>query len=313
MLSGEEPYFIDIISDYIEENILTEEEKGFNQSVLYGRDTDAKMIADYARRYPMMASHQVVIVKEAQEIKNLEELISYVKKPLASTILVICHKHKKYDKRKSLVKAVEETGVYFESARIKEDKMESWIHTRVETAGYKISPKAAVMIADFLGNDLSKVANEITKLSISLPLGSLISEDLVESNIGISKDFNIFELQTALGQRNYLKANRIINYFASNPKDNPLIKNVILLFSFFQKVLIYHALNDKSNKEVASALGVNPYFTGEYHTAARNYPFEKTVQIIGLIREYDLKAKGLESGSATEVDLMKELIYKILH
>lgn len=313
LLSGEEPYYIDLLSDAIEAGVLSETEKEFNQTILYGRDADARTIIEYAKGYPMMASHKVVIVKEAQDIKTIDELGAYAEKPLNSTILVICYKYKKYDKRKSLPKIVEKKGVLFESSKIREDKMPGWIADQVSEAGYSITPKATQMIADFLGNDPGKVINELNKIFISLSKGNLITEKIVESNIGISKDFNIFELQNALGAREIVKANQIVAYFASNPKDNSLVKTIALLYTYFIKVLIYHTLNDKSNKEVASALGINPYFTRDYQNAARNYSFENTVRIINLLREYDLKSKGLGNGSANEENLTKELIFKILH
>jgi len=313
LLSGEEPYFIDLLCDAIENGVLTNDEKGFNQTILYGREVDARTIVEHARRYPMMASHQVVIVKEAQDIKTIDELSAYAEKPLVSTILVICYKYKKYDKRKSLSKVVEKKGVFFESTKVREDKLPAWITGQAESQGYTLTPKAVAMISDYLGNDLSKVENELKKLYISLPRGSQITEKIVEANIGISKDYNIFELQNALGARNIVKANRIITYFASNPKDNPMVKNIILLFGYFSKLLIYHSLPDKSNKEVASALSISPFFVNDYHSAARNYTFEQLTGIISLLREYDLKSKGLDNGSATEEDLTKELIYKILH
>lgn len=313
LFCGEEPYFIDQLSDAIENGVLTEDEKGFNLTVLYGRDVDARAIIENAKRYPMMASHQVVIVKEAQDIKTIDELSVYAEKPLDSTILVICYKYKKYDKRKSLVKNVEKKGVFYESARVREDKMPTWISLQVAAQGYTISPKANTMMADFLGNDLGKVDNELKKLYISLPKGSQITEKIVEDNIGISKDYNIFELQNAIRERNIVKTNRIIAYFASNPKENSIVKNINLLYSYFSKLLLYHSLPDKSNREVASALGINPFFANDYHTAAKNYPFDNVSKIISLLREYDLKSKGLGNGSADENELTKELIYKILH
>ncbi len=313
LFCGEEPFFIDLLSDSIENGVLSEDEKGFNLTILYGRDVDARTISDNARRYPMMASHQVVIVKEAQDVKTIDELSSYAEKPLNSTILVLCYKYKKYDKRKALSKIVEKKGVYFESARIREDKMPAWISSQVETQGYSISPKAIIMIADYLGNDLGKVDNELKKLYISLAKGSQITEKIVEDNIGISKDYNIFELQNALGERNIVKANRIIAHFATNPKENSIVKNIILLYGYFSKLLLYHSLPDKSNKEVASALSINPFFVSDYQSASRNYSVEKITNIISLLREYDLKSKGLGNGSTGEEDLTKELIYKILH
>lgn len=313
MLCGEEPYFIDLLCDAFENNILTPDEKEFNQTVLYGRDVDARTIIENAKRYPMMASHQVVIIKEAQDIKTIDELSVYADKPLSSTILVICYKYKKYDKRKSLAKLIEKRGVFFESARLYNDKIPGWITSQVESKGYTILPKAAYLLSEYLGNDLSKISNEIGKLFISLPQGSKIGEELIEQNIGISKDFNIFELQTALGARNLIKANRIVNHFASNPKENPLIKNIIMLYSFFSKLILYHALPDKSDREVVSALSIYPSFVNDYHTAARNYSYQKLVEIIGYLRAYDMKGKGLDNASADDGELMKELIYKILH
>lgn len=313
LLCGEEPYYIDLISDIIENEVLDEAGKEFNQSVLYGRDVDARTIVDYAKRYPMMASHQVVIVKEAQDVKTLDDIAKYVEKPLESTILVLCYKYKKYDKRKSLAKIVEKKGVYFESAKIYEDKIPAWINAQIEASGYSISQKACIMITEFLGNDLSKIANELSKLYISLSKGSQITEKLVETNIGISKDFNVFELQVALAKRDVLKSNRIVAHFVSNPKENPLTKVVVLLYAFFSKVILVHAMSGKPDNEIASAAGISVYFLSDYRTAARNYNLDKLAMIIGLMREYDLKAKGVDSGSADGGELTKELIYKILH
>lgn len=313
MLCGEEPYFIDLLCHVFENQILSADEKEFNQTILYGRDVDAQTIMEYAKRYPMMASHQVVIVKEAQDVKTIDDLVTYAEKPLSSTILVLCYKYKKYDKRKVLAKKIEAKGVYFESARIYTDKLPDWITSLVESKGYTISRKAAQLLADFLGNDLSKISNETGKLFINLPQGSKIGEELIEQNIGISKDFNIFELQSALGTRDILKANRIVNHFASNPKDNPLIKNVIMLNSYFSKLILYHALPDKSDKTVSAELGVYYSFVNDYHQAARNYSFQKLTEIISLLREYDMKSKGMDNASADDGELMKELIYKILH
>lgn len=313
LLSGEEPYYIDLISDVIENEVLDESGKEFNLSVLYGRDVDARTIGDYAKRYPMMASHQVVIVKEAQDVKTLDDISAYAEKPLESTILVLCYKYKKYDKRKSLAKIVDKKGIYFESAKIYEDKIPAWINAQTEASGYSISQKASIMISEFLGNDLSKIANELSKLYISLPKGSQITEKLVETNIGISKDFNIFELQVALAKRDVLKSNRIVAHFASNPKENPLTKVVVLLFTFFSKVLVVQAMSGRPDNEIASAAGFTPYFIGDYKTAARNYNIDKLAMVIGMLREYDLKAKGVDSGSIDNGELTKELVYKILH
>jgi DNA polymerase-3 subunit delta len=313
MLSGEEPYFIDLISDIIEDEVLDESGKEFNLSVLYGRDVDASTILDYAKRFPMMASHQVVIVKEAQDMKDLDELTKYIENPLNSTILVLCHKYKKFDKRKTLSKLIDKKGIFFESNRLYEDKIPAWIKSQVEQSGYTITTKAGIMIAEHLGADLSRIMNELNKVYISLPKGNEINEKLVETNIGISKDYNVFELQNALAKRDVLKAARIVAHFAANTKENPLIKVVILLYGFFIKVILVQSMSGKSDREIASAAGVSPYFLGDYKTAARNYNANKLMQIIGLMREYDLKAKGVDSGSADGGELIKELIFKILH
>lgn len=313
LLAGEEAFFIDEISNYIEENILDAGEKEFNQTVVYGKDTDVASIISYAKRFPMMANYQVVIVKEAQSIKNLDELIPYIEQPLKSTLLVICYKYKKIDKRKALVKKADKLGVFFESNKLYENKVPEWINQQLIKNNCTIQPKAAVILTEFLGTDLSKISNEINKLMINLPTGSEISPSHIEENIGISKDFNVFELQSALGKKNIYKANQIINYFASNQKDNPLIKVVGILYSFFSKLLVYHHLKDKNRNSVASALSVNPFFVQDYQVAARNYNADKLNRIISSLKEYDLKSKGVNNASATDGELMKELIFKILH
>jgi len=312
-LFGEEPYFIDEISDFIEYNVLNDEEKEFNQSVLYGKDTSIPTIISYAKRFPMMANYQVLIVKEAQELDKIDELQPYIENPLKSTILVICYKYGKLDKRKGLYKSLEKNGVSFESARMYENKIPDWIHDYLRRKNCTISQKAAVLLTEFLGNDLSKVVNELNKLLINTSSGSEITEDYVEKNIGISKDYNVFELQKALVRKDVLKANQIIRYFAANPKENPLVKVIPILFSFFSRVLTYHYLQDKSKNAVASALSVNPFFVSDYQQAAKTFAVAKVIKIISLLREYDLKAKGLNNVSASDGELMRELIFKILH
>lgn len=312
-LTGEEPYYIDEISDYIEKHVLSESEKEFNQSVIYGRDTNVPSIISAAKRYPMMASHQVVIVKEAQYVDKIETMLPYVEKPLDSTLLVINYKYKKVDGRTTFSKQLAKNGVLFESKKFYENQVPAWINDYVQQKGFRISPKATAMLTEFLGTDLSKIVNEISKLILNIPAKSEINETLVEQNIGISKDFNIFELQNALGTRNILKANRIATYFAANPKENPLVKTVIMLFSYFTKIMIYHQLTDKSRNNVASALSVNPNFVKDYEFAARNYNPKKLIPIISLLREYDLKAKGVDNVSTDDGELLRELLFKILH
>lgn len=313
LLHGDEPYFIDAISDLIEASVLTDTEKEFNQYVIYGRDTDTGNIIDMARRFPMMANYQVIIVKEAQDIDKLENLQPYVDKPQSSTILVIAHKYKKIDKRKSFAKSVEKAGVLFESSRLYDNQVPAWINEQIRARGCSIKPEASQLLSEYLGTDLGRISNEIEKLLINLPAGSTIDGTLIERNIGISKDYNIFELQNALGARDVRKANRIINYFSANTKQNPTIVVITVLFGFFMKLMIYHQLADKSRNVAAAALGVNPFFMKDYIQAAENYPLRKSRAVIGLLREYDLRLKGINNGSTDESELLRELVFKILH
>jgi DNA polymerase III subunit delta len=312
-LSGEEAYYIDEISDYIEKNVLTETEKEFNQTIIYGRDTTVLSIISAAKRYPMMANYQVVIIKEAQDVQKIEELEKYIENPLQSTLLVINYKYKKVDKRKTFSKLVEKKGVLFESKKLYDNQVPEWINKFVNLKGYRITPKATAMLSEYLGTDLSKIVNEISKLILNIPEKAEINERLVEQNIGISKDFNIFELQNAIGTRNIVKANQIANYFAASPKENPLVKTILMLFSYFTKLLIYHQLTDKSRNGVASALSVSPAFVRDYEIAARNYNPKKLAAIVSLLRDYDLKSKGVNNVSSTEGELLRELLFKILH
>mgnify|MGYP000377383991 CR=1 FL=1 len=313
-LMGEEPYYIDKISDYIENNVLDESEKGFNQMSLYGRDVSIEDIIGNAKRFPMMADRQVVIVKEAQDLsRSIEKLVSYANNPQTTTVLVINYKYKKLDKRKALYKAIKKVGVVFESKKLYENQVADWIRRVLAPKNYTISPKAAQMLVEFLGTDLSKINNEIEKLQIILPKGSQITPETIEENIGISKDFNNFELRKAIGERNSIKAHQIVNYFAENPKDNPMVMTVSLLFSYFSQLLHFHGLSDKSPRNVASALRVNPYFVNDYVVAARNFPMRKVSAIIGLLREFDVKSKGVGSNAIPQGDLLKELLYRILN
>jgi DNA polymerase-3 subunit delta len=313
-LMGEEPFFIDQVTDYIQENVLAEQEKAFNQVVLYGRDTDIPGIINAARRFPMMSGRQVVIVKEAQELGQLDDLIHYLEHPLASTLLVINYKYKKLDKRKKLFKALEQAGVILDSRRIYEDKIPSWIQSYLQGKGKKIEPKAAMMLAEFLGNDLGRIVSELEKLILILGEGeNTVTPAHIEENIGISKDFNNFELNDAISRRNVLKANRIVRYFASNPKANPIVLSITSMYFFFSKLLAYHFLKDRSRRNVASALKIDPYFVPDYERAARNYNPAGIVRIISLLREFDLKSKGFGNTATSDGDLLKELVYKIMH
>lgn len=311
-LMGEEPYYIDGISHYIENHILSEEEKGFNQMVLYGKDVTIEEIVGNAKRYPMMAERQVVIVKEAQELSGtIENLVAYVENPQPTTVLVICYKYKKLDARKKLTKVIKEKGILFESSKLYENQVPDWIRRVLAAKGYKITPKASQMLTEFLGNDLSKVHNEIEKLQLIIKPEEEITPQIIEMNIGISKDFNNFELQSAIAENNKVKAFAIVQYFANNPKNHPIVLSVALLYSFFSKLLLYHSLSDKSI--APKALGVNSYFMKEYQTAARNYPMKKVSAIVSAIREIDMKGKGVGAANMTPADLFKELLIKIFN
>lgn len=313
-LAGDEPYYIDIIADYIEANVLNDAEKSFNQIILYGEDTSVPAIIDTARRFPMMASHQVVIVREAQSLKKIEDLAVYVEKPLSSTILVLLYKYKTLDKRTKLSKLMDTNAVYFESAKVRDYLIPGWIERYLMTKGIRTDPSASAMLTEYLGTDLHKIANELDKLIITLPQGKpVITTALIEKNIGISKDYNNFELQKAIGEKNILKANMIVNYFADNQKDNPIMLSIASLFGFFTKLLTYHYLQDKSKGNVAAALKVNPFFVKDYEFSATKYNVAKTVQIISLLRTFDLRSKGFEDPGTDQGDLLKELVYRILH
>jgi DNA polymerase-3 subunit delta len=313
-LAGDEPYYIDLITDFIGEKVLSEEEKAFNQVIIYGEDTTVNSIIETARRFPMMASHQVVIVKEAQALKNIEDLMVYLDRPLLSTILVINYKYKVIDKRTKLYKALDTQGVYFESMRLRDYQVPPWIERYLMTKGIKIDPDASAMLTEFLGTDLHKIVNELDKLLITLPAGKpVITSSLIEKNIGISKDYNNFELQKAVGEKNVYKANMIVRYFADNSKDNPINLTIASLFSFFTKILTYHYLTDRSKNNVAAVLKINPFFVKDYESAAAKYSASKTIQIISLLRTYDMKTKGFGDVSTESGELLKELMYKILH
>ncbi len=314
-LMGDEPFFIDKITNYIHKNVLTEAEKAFNLSVVYGKDTDIRDLINTARRFPMMSNYHVVILKEAQEIKNIDTLIYYVEKPLKSTILVVNYKYDTIDKRKKLYKALDRDKdvVIFESKKLYDSQIPKWIDSFLLQKGYSIEPKSAMLLSEYLGNDLSKIVNELEKLTIVLPENTKINSEHIEKNIGISKDFNVFELQNAIANKNILKANRIINYFAKNQKQHNIIPTISALFNFFTKILQYHFVKDKSQRNVAATIGVSPYFVKDYSLAARNYNAKKTVQTISLLREYDMKSKGVDNVSTAPGELLRELIYKIMH
>ena len=284
-LTGDEPYFIDMISDTIENEALDEADRAFNQIVVYGRDVDVETIANHARSFPIPDT----------------------------TLLVFVYKYKKFDKRKTLAKKIDKMGVWFESKALRDYNIPGWIQSYLKGEGYSITPKATQMLADYLGTDLHKVANELKKLTIALPKNKSIDDADVERNIGISKDFNVFELQNAIGNRDVLKANRIVNYFGDNTKENPLLVTAISLYGFFAKLIKLHHTQDKSQGNLASVLGVAPYFVRDYQTAARNYPPQVCIRNISILREFDMKSKGYDSGDTSEKDLYREMIFKLMH
>ena len=314
-LMGEEPYYIDLIADYITDNILTETEKEFNLTVVYGADVDIATVINAAKRYPMMSEHQVVVVKEAQNIRNMEELSYYLQKPLLSTILVICHKHGVLDRRKKLAAEIEKTGVLFESKKVKDAQLPAFITSYMKRKGIDVEPKATAMLADFVGADLSRLTGELEKLIITLPKGhTRVPPEQIEKNIGISKDYNNFELRSALVEKDVLKANKIIKYFEENPKTNPIQMTLSLLFGFFSNLMLAYYAPEKSEQGIANMLGLRtPWQAKDYLAAMRRYNGVKTMQIIGEIRYADAKSKGVGNPSLSDGDILRELVFKILH
>ena len=313
-LMGEEPYYIDKVADFIEKNILLEEEKDFNQTIFYGRDVTIDEVISAAKRYPMMAERQVIIVKEAQDLsKTIENIESYVENPMNSTVLVFCYKYKTLDKRKKVTKLLEKQGVVMESKKLRDYQVGDWIKKLVASKKMNIEPKATAMLAEFLGNDLDRINNEIEKLQIILPAETTITPLHIEQNIGFSKDFNVFELRNAIGERNQLKSYQIVEYFANNQKEHPNVMTFSLVFGFFVQLLQYHGLKDKNPKNAAVLLKVNPYFMKDYDVALRNYPMKKVSQIISALRDVDMKSKGVGANGLSHSDLLREMLYKIFN
>jgi DNA polymerase III subunit delta len=335
-LSGEEPYYIDVLSDYIEDNVLEPTDREFNQTVTYGKDLDLVSILSLAKQFPMMGEYNVVIVKEAQNLKELSkkgdddsesggdkksdsgvamaQFLNYINNPQSTTILVFCYKYKTIDKRSAVAKALQKNAVFLETKKMYDNQIGDWITNYVKEKNYTIAPKATFLLTEFLGADLSKIDNEIKKLMMNLPSGKEITAELVQSIIGISKDYNVFELQDALAKKDILKANRIINYFAANEKENPSMLVLASLFGYFTKIFKYQFLADKSKFAAAGALGVSPFFVDGYASAAQVYPTGKLKHIFSYLKECDLKLKGVDNtGNITYGELLKELVFKILH
>lgn len=312
-LMGDEPYYIDKISRYIEDHLLNDTEKSFNQTVFYGRDITCSQLVSACKRFPMMSEYQVIIVKEAQNLKETDFLIPYIENPLSSTILVMCWKSDKVDKRTKFYKSLSKLNI-FQSNTIPDYKLTQWILDYIKERQLNIDPRTADLIASHLGNDLSKIENEISKVLINKPDAKTISLDDVENYIGISKDFNVFELQDAIAKRNFSKAYQIIDYFSSDSGRHSIIPNIALLYSYFSKVYALHFVVDKNNnKAVMEALGLyNTYNVEEYKNAARNYSKAKVEKIMGTLLKYDLMSKGVGTSGIPDKELYKELLVKII-
>lgn len=318
-LHGDEPFYIDLLSDFVEESVLDQASKGFNQTILYGKDVDIGQILNQARRFPMMAERQVVIVKEAQEIKDLNKdegqalLISYLEQPLNTTLLLFSHKHKPFDQRKKLAKVLDQKAIVVNSKRLYDNKLPDWAKKYTEQKGHSIDEKAAFILTENIGNNLQRLANEIDKILINFKDKVTINATLVEKYVGISKEYNSFELQKALALKDVLKANRIVNYFANNPKANPLLLTITMLYSFYSKLLLIHHSQDRSKKGLASKLRISPFFVNEYITASNNYPLNRVIKNIGFLRLADLRSKGVDTVNVADGQLLKELIFRLMH
>ena len=323
LLMGEEPYFIDRLGDLLAESLLNESERAFNQIVVYGKDADGGTVVNLCRQMPMMGGRMVVIVREAQQLKKLELLAGYAKQPAASTVLVLCHKEKNVDKRTPFYKACAEKGTVFESVPPRDYEIGGWLGDFVRSKGRAMDAKASAMLVDHLGADIGKIAGELDKLATSLPEGTkTVTADHIERYVGISKEFNTFELNKALSEKNLAKAMRIADYFARNPKENPFVMTIGQLFTHFQRIFILNYERWRAKREgrpmaqeaeLSRMLKLpNPFFLREYQQAANLYPTPKVFTIFGLLREYDLKSKGVESGSADDGEILKELLLKIL-
>jgi DNA polymerase-3 subunit delta len=313
LFDGEEPYFIDQLTHYIEEHALDEAGKAFDQVVLYGKETDVLVVVDEIKRFPMIGDRRVVIVKEAQQLKKIEDLLGYVKNPLQQNILVLAHSHKKMDGKKAITKYLRQHAVYFESKKLYDNQVPGWIEEHFKSFGYHIGLKAAALLAEYVGSDLSRLHNEIEKLRIVIPASSEITPEDIERNIGISKDYNNFELVAALAHKDILKANKIIKYFDENPKEHPIMATISVLYNYFTKVMLVHVANTNDSGRLATILRVHPFFVKDYQIGARNYTLNKLVRIIHYLREADMRSKGVNNTSTSTYDLLRELLFKILH
>ena len=318
-LQGEETFYIDLISDYIESNALTESERSFNQVVMYGKDVTMASILTNARRFPMMAERQVVIVKEAQDIPDLNKdigaklLLDYLTKQVPSTVLVFCHKHKTLDKRRELGKKIDQYAVMLNTKKLYENQLPEFVYEYIHDKKVTMDQQAVQVLCEYVGNDLHRMANEIDKLTISLPESGSISVDQVMNQVGVSKEYNVFELQKAILRRDPVLANKIVNYFESNTKKNPMIPVVAFLYAFFSKLLMASQVADKSEKGLASELKVSPYALRDYTLALRQFPLPKIIDNLASIKDADLKLKGVNTGSADEGQIFRELVWRIMN
>lgn len=313
MLHGEEPYFIDEISDAIEKYALQEHERDFNQSIVYGKDTDLPSLLNELKSYPLMAERRLVILREAQEFKQLEGLEAYVESPCLSTVFVICHKYKTIDARKKIMKSIGKRVLIFKSDKVRDYQLGDWIQNQVKQLGFGITSKANMLLVESIGNDLGRIVNELNKLAIFIEKGSTITDVQIEENIGISKDYNSYELTNAIRDRDILKALKIVSYFESNPKAANLIIIIPNLFKFFSQLMRIHFLPNKSREAIAQAIGVPPFVAGELTNAKNNFNPKMIATNIALLHEYDLKGKGLGNSSASQGELMSELVFQLLH
>jgi DNA polymerase-3 subunit delta len=312
-LHGEEPYFIDVLTKAIQDNALEESERDFNQSILYGKDAEVLSLISELKSYPMMAERRLVILKEAQYFKAIEQLESYLENPANSTIFVICYKYKTFDARKKTLKNALKNGVVFKSEKVKEYQLAEWIQQYIKTTGYELTSKACMLLIESLGNDLGRIVKELEKLGVLIEKGTIINENHIEENIGISKDYNVFELTNAVANKDNLKALKIVDYFEHNPKAADLVFVISNLFKFFSQIMRIHFLPNKSREAVARALGVHPFVAGELTNAKNKYDPRKIAANIALIHEYDLKSKGVGNTSATQGELMREMVYQLIH
>jgi DNA polymerase-3 subunit delta len=320
LLMGEEEFYIDHLTNLILQNAISEQEKDFNLSIIYGKDTTINQIISTSKQYPTMSKRKLIIVKEAQDLlkkdsdgNNLDDLSSYINKPLSSTILVLNFKYKSLDKRKSIYKAILKNGIVFESKKLYENQAQDWIIDYLSKKNFTINKKSTFLLTELLGTEINKIANELDKLIVLKSSVKNINEDDIEKHIGISKDYNVFELRKSIGQRDLIRCIKIIDYFSKNPKSNPIVVVISLIFDFFLKLFIYHSITDKSERNIASQLKVNPYFVKDYSSAAKNYSMKSISKKITILREYDLKSKGLGSINSNNSDLLKELVIKLLH